>query len=82
VFALPTALERAKVKLEDIGVIEMHEAFAAQVLSNIQWLGSKKIAQEKLGRTEPIGDIDPKRSTAPAAPSPSATPSAPPAPAS
>ncbi|HKR63278.1 MAG TPA: acetyl-CoA C-acyltransferase FadI [Thermoanaerobaculia bacterium] len=59
VFALPTALERAKVKLEDIKVIEMHEAFAAQVLSNIQWLGSKKIAQEKLGRSEPVGDIDP-----------------------
>ena len=61
VFALPTALERAKVKLEDINVIEMHEAFAAQVLSNIQWLGSKKIAQEKLGRTEPVGDIDPEK---------------------
>jgi acetyl-CoA acyltransferase len=61
VFALPTALERAKVKLEDIGVIEMHEAFAAQVLSNIQWLGSKKIAQEKLGRSEPVGQIDPEK---------------------
>ncbi|HEX2061003.1 MAG TPA: acetyl-CoA C-acyltransferase, partial [Thermoanaerobaculia bacterium] len=60
VFALPTALERAKVKLEDIGVIEMHEAFAAQVLSNIQWLGSKKIAEEKLGRSEPVGEIDPE----------------------
>ncbi|HEX7807951.1 MAG TPA: acetyl-CoA C-acyltransferase FadI [Thermoanaerobaculia bacterium] len=61
VFALPTALDRAKVKLEDIGVIEMHEAFAAQVLSNIQWIGSKKIAQEKLNRSEPIGDIDPEK---------------------
>jgi len=61
VFALPTALERAKVKLADIGVIEMHEAFAAQVLSNIQWLGSKKIAVEKLGRSEPVGDIDPEK---------------------
>src|ERR1051326_5200650 len=39
----------------------MHEAFAAQVLSNIQWLGSKKIAEEKLGRSEPIGDIDPTK---------------------
>jgi len=55
------ALERAKVKLEEIGVIEMHEAFAAQVLSNIQWIGSKKIAAEKLGRTEPVGDIDPEK---------------------
>jgi acetyl-CoA acyltransferase len=61
VFALPTALERAKIKLEEIGVIEMHEAFAAQVLSNIQWLGSKKIAQEKLGRSEPVGQIDPEK---------------------
>jgi len=61
VFALPIALERAKVRLEDIGVIEMHEAFAAQVLSNIQWIGSKKIAQEKLGRTDPVGDIDPEK---------------------
>jgi acetyl-CoA acyltransferase len=61
VFALPMALERAKVKLEEIGVIEMHEAFAAQVLSNIQWIGSKKIAAEKLGRTEPVGDIDPEK---------------------
>jgi acetyl-CoA acyltransferase len=60
VFALPTALERAKITLKDVGVIEMHEAFAAQVLSNIQWMGSKKIAQEKLGRSEPIGDIDPQ----------------------
>jgi acetyl-CoA acyltransferase len=59
VFALPVALERAKVKLEEIKVIEMHEAFAAQVLSNIQWIGSKKIAQEKLGRSEAIGHIDP-----------------------
>ena len=61
VFALPVALERAKIKLEEIGVIEMHEAFAAQVLSNIQWIGSKKIAQEKLGRSEAIGEIDPEK---------------------
>ena len=61
VFALPVALERAKLTLKDIGVIEMHEAFAAQVLSNIQWMGSKKIAEQKLGRSEPVGDIDPEK---------------------
>ncbi len=61
VFALPTALERAGIGLKDIGVIEMHEAFAAQVLSNIQWMGSKKIAKEKLGRSEAIGEIDPEK---------------------
>jgi acetyl-CoA acyltransferase len=61
VFALPVALDRAKLTLGDIGVIEMHEAFAAQVLSNIQWIGSKKIAQERLGRSEPVGQIDPEK---------------------
>jgi acetyl-CoA acyltransferase len=61
VFALPIALERAKLRLDEIKVIEMHEAFAAQVLSNIQWMGSTKIAQEKLGRSEPVGDIDPEK---------------------
>ncbi|HSP13452.1 MAG TPA: acetyl-CoA C-acyltransferase FadI [Thermoanaerobaculia bacterium] len=61
VFALPIALERAGLTLKDIDVIEMHEAFAAQVLSNIQWIGSKKIAEQKLGRSEPIGDIDPEK---------------------
>ncbi len=61
VFALPVALERAGISLKDIGVIEMHEAFAAQVLSNIQWMGSKKIAQEKLNRSEPVGEIDPEK---------------------
>ncbi len=60
VFALPLALDRAQLKLKDIGIIEMHEAFAAQVLSNIQWIGSKKIAQERIGRSEPVGDIDPE----------------------
>lgn len=60
VFALPVALERAKLTLKDIGIIEMHEAFAAQVLSNIQWIGSKKIAKEKLAMSEPVGDIDPE----------------------
>ncbi|HEY6141527.1 MAG TPA: acetyl-CoA C-acyltransferase FadI [Thermoanaerobaculia bacterium] len=54
VFALPKALERAKVSLADIGVIEMHEAFAAQVLSNIQWIGARGIGEidpEKINRT-------------------------------
>jgi acetyl-CoA acyltransferase len=38
--AVPLALERAGVELADIDLIEMHEAFAAQVASNIQALGT------------------------------------------
>lgn len=60
-FAVPKALDRAGLSLSDIDVIEMHEAFAAQVLSNIQWLGSETFAREKLGRSEAVGDIDPEK---------------------
>jgi acetyl-CoA acyltransferase len=36
VHAVPRALERARIRWADLGLVEMHEAFAAQVLSNIQ----------------------------------------------
>jgi acetyl-CoA acyltransferase len=34
--AVPLALQRANIGWGDLGLIEMHEAFAAQVLSNLQ----------------------------------------------
>jgi acetyl-CoA acyltransferase len=34
--AVPLALERAGISWRDVGLLEIHEAFAAQVLSNIQ----------------------------------------------
>ena len=36
IFAVPTALKRAGIEWKDLGVVEVHEAFAAQVLSNLQ----------------------------------------------
>jgi len=60
VFAVPKALERAKLSLRDISLVEMHEAFAAQVASNLQAMASRKFCQEKLGLSEPIGEIDPE----------------------
>jgi acetyl-CoA acyltransferase len=36
IFAVPKALERAGIAWKDLGVVEVHEAFAAQVLSNLQ----------------------------------------------
>lgn len=60
-YATPMALDRAGVKLSDLDVIDMHEAFAAQVLSNTQAFASKKFAEEKLGRSEAIGEIDPAK---------------------
>jgi acetyl-CoA acyltransferase len=60
-YAIPMALERASLKLSDIDVVEMHEAFAAQVLSTLQKLESKTFAEEELGRSEAVGCIDPGR---------------------
>jgi acetyl-CoA acyltransferase len=57
-FASPKALDSAGLTLKDMDLIDMHEAFAAQVLSNTQAFASKKFAQERLGRSEAIGDID------------------------
>jgi acetyl-CoA acyltransferase len=59
-YAAPVALDRAGLKLSDIGRVEMHEAFAAQVLSNLQAFASEKFAREKLGRSAPLGEVDPK----------------------
>jgi len=58
-YAAPIALDRAGLKLSDIGRVEMHEAFAAQVLSNLQAFASEKFAREKLGRQSALGEIDP-----------------------
>ena len=56
--AIPMALERAGIELSDVDVVEMHEAFGAQVASNIQALESETWAREKLGRTRPVGVVD------------------------
>ena len=60
-YATPIALDRAGMNLKDLTLIEMHEAFAAQTLANMKMFASKKFAQEKLGRTEAIGEIDMER---------------------
>ena len=55
VFAAPIALDHAGLAMRDIGLLEMHEAFAAQVLSNLQQLGSDEFAERKLGRARAVG---------------------------
>jgi acetyl-CoA acyltransferase len=59
--AMPLALERAGYRLSDIDFVDMHEAFAAQVLSVLQALADPKFARERLGRSEAVGSIDPER---------------------
>lgn len=58
VFATPVALDRAGVTLEDLDLIDMHQAFSAEVLSVIQKFESAEFARERLGRDRPIGKVD------------------------
>jgi acetyl-CoA acyltransferase len=57
VYAVPKALERAGIAWGDLGLVEIHEAFAAQVLSNVQAWGSRSWA-DRLGLAGPVGDVD------------------------
>lgn len=58
-YAIPRALDRAAVGLADIELVEMHEAFAAQVLSTLQKLESAEFAEHELGRSSAVGRIEP-----------------------
>jgi acetyl-CoA acyltransferase len=57
VYAVPKALERAELAWSDLGLVEIHEAFAAQVLSNVQAWSSQAWA-DRLGLPGPVGEVD------------------------
>ena len=57
VLAAPVALKRAGLTLADIDLVEMHEAFAAQLLSNLKGFESKEWAA-RAGFTQPVGEVD------------------------
>ncbi len=57
VTALPRALERAGITLADLTLLDLHEAFAAQVLAVTAALASPAWAA-RLGRSQPIGQVD------------------------
>ena len=58
-YAAPVALDRAGITMADIDLLEMHEAFAAQVLSNLQAWDSETFGREELGRAGKVGLPDP-----------------------
>ena len=57
VLAAPVALKRAGLTLKDMDLVEMHEAFAAQVLSNLKGFESQYWA-ERAGFSQPVGEVD------------------------
>ena len=60
VLAAPVALSRAGLTLRDMDLVEMHEAFAAQVLSNLRGFESQYWA-ERAGFSQPVGEVDQSR---------------------
>jgi acetyl-CoA acyltransferase len=61
VFAAPVALEKAGLTLAQMDLVDVHEAFAAQVASNLRAWASKSFAADHMGLGEPVGEIDPDK---------------------
>lgn len=61
VYATARLLERTGRTLESIDLIEINEAFAAQVLAVLRAFESPEFARRELGRDEPLGTIPPEK---------------------
>jgi acetyl-CoA C-acetyltransferase len=57
-YAVPRMLDRARLRLQDFDLYEIHEAFAAQVLCTLKAWQSPEYCEQKLGRREALGSID------------------------
>jgi acetyl-CoA C-acetyltransferase len=57
-YAMPRMLDRAGLSLQDFDLYEIHEAFASQVLSTLRAWSDPVFCKERLGRDEPLGEID------------------------
>lgn len=57
-YAVPRMLDRAGLTLQDFDIYEIHEAFAAQVLSTLKAWEDPTFCKERLGRDQPLGSID------------------------
>ena len=60
-FAVPQALDRAGLTLSELDVLELHEAFAGQMLAVLRLMEEPEFARERLGRETPVGRVDPER---------------------
>ncbi len=56
-YSTPLALKRAGLSLKDMGLVELNEAFAAQVMACQRALDSDTFAKEKLGLSSKVGEI-------------------------
>jgi acetyl-CoA acetyltransferase family protein len=59
--AVPAALRRAGATLADIDLVEINEAFAAQVLACVKAMASAEFARRELGLDAAVGEVRPER---------------------
>lgn len=57
-FSIPKALEQAGLKLSDLDVVELHEAFAAQMVANLIALADEDFCRNRLGLDGAVGVLD------------------------
>lgn len=57
-FAISKLLNKTGLKLSDIDLIEINEAFAAQVLACVKACASDDFARKELGRDKAVGNIE------------------------
>lgn len=57
-YAVAKLLEKVGMSLDDIDVFEFHEAFAGQILANLNALASDEFGRKYLGREGAVGKVD------------------------
>ncbi len=60
-FASPAALQECGMEMKDIDLVEINEAFAAQVIACQKAFASDEFAKKNLNRTHAVGEIDPSK---------------------
>jgi acetyl-CoA acyltransferase len=57
IYSSASLLDQMEMDFSEVGLVELNEAFAAQVLANQKAWSSDKYAQEKLGRKKALGEL-------------------------
>ena len=60
-YGIARMLNKHGIKLSDIDVVELHEAFAGQVLANLNALDSEAFCTEQAGVAGRVGRVDPDK---------------------
>jgi len=58
VFSTPRALKPLGMRISDMDIIEINEAFAAQVIACVRAFNSKEFAKGHFGATDKLGEVD------------------------